>query len=140
MTWDEHDHLPVEVYEPGMYFGEFEVYKNTNRLFSCMALTDLELLVLNKRDFKKIFFRSFPKLGTIFIQEMNFNFERLEYIMEMIYDAFYSEDSEGDINDKLRRVKGEKIMLSRLNSQKNSFSQGRPHQAFDGATPTTLCG
>jgi CRP-like cAMP-binding protein len=124
MIWDEHNNIPVEVYEPGMFFGEFEVYKNTNRLFSCIALTDLELLVLNKKDFKKIFFRSFPKLGNIFIQEMNINFERLEYVMEMIHDQLFPENSDFEIDEKLKIIRGEKIMLSKISSKKNSLTQG----------------
>jgi CRP-like cAMP-binding protein len=93
-------------------------------MFSCLALTDLELLVIDKKDFKKIFFRSFPGLGTIFIQEMNLNFERLEYIMEMIYESFFPDESYEGIN-KLNLVHKEKIMLSRISSQKNSISNGK---------------
>ena len=127
MTWDEHNNIPVEVYEPGMFFGEFEVYKNTHRLFSCLALTDLEVLVLNKKDFKKIFFRSYPKLGNIFIQEMNINFERLEYVMELIHDTLFPDDSGHLIGDKLNLIRGEKNILSKLSSKKNSQSLGKDY-------------
>lgn len=125
MLWDENNNIPVEVYEPGMFFGEFEVFKNTPRLFSCLALTDLEVLVLKKKDFKKIFFRSFPKLGNFFIQEMNLNFERLEYVMEIIHTQFSPENSQSHIDDKLNLIRNEKHILSKLGSNKNSLSSGR---------------
>lgn len=124
MLWDEHNNIPVEVYEPGMFFGEFEVFKNTPRLFSCLALTDLEVLVLKKKDFKKIFFRSFPKLGNFFIQEMNFNFERLEHVMELIQTQMFPENSDSQIDEKLNLIRNEKNILSKLGSNKNSISGG----------------
>lgn len=93
MTWDEYHGVPVGIYDPGSTFGEFEVYKNTSRLFSCWAVTDLHLFVLHKKDFKKIFFQNFPSFGQKHLIMMDRAFEGLEGIMHMIIDFLVLENS-----------------------------------------------
>jgi hypothetical protein len=89
MTWKEYDGVPVALYQPGDIFGELEVYKNSKRLFSVISITQLELLVLTKRDFKKYFFRVIPYLGNKFIDEMENKFLYLERVMQMIVDCVF---------------------------------------------------
>ena len=120
MTWDEHEGLPVAVYQEGMFFGDFEVYKNTQRLFSCKALTELKLLILEKKDFKRIFFRTFPQLGKLFVREMNNKFYNLEYTMEVLHNNIFPDFSNQEGKDKIQLVKGERLFLSRVSSTMNN--------------------
>ena len=89
MTWKEYDGVPVALYQPGDIFGEFEVYKNSQRLFSVMSITKLEVYVLSKRQFKKIFFRIAPYLGNKFLDQMENKFLYLERVMQMIVDCVF---------------------------------------------------
>jgi hypothetical protein len=93
MTWDQYEGVPVGVYGSGSSFGELEVYKNTRRLFSCWAVTDLDLMVLSKKDFKKIFFQNFPDFGQKHLIIMDRAFDGLEAIMQMVVDFLILENS-----------------------------------------------
>lgn len=49
---------------PGYYFGELDLlYNDDVRKYSFKALKDSELLVLNKKDFRKIIFSDFREIG-----------------------------------------------------------------------------
>jgi CRP-like cAMP-binding protein len=89
MTWKEYDGVPIALYQAGDIFGDLEVYKNSKRLFSVMSITELTVLVLNKRDFKNIFFRKAPFLGNRFLWEMERKFLFLERVMQMIVDCVF---------------------------------------------------
>lgn len=93
MTWDQYEGVPVGIYREGCIFGEFEVFKNTTRVFSCFAASDLEVMVLNKKDFKRIFFQKFPDFGAKHLIMMDRQFEGLEVIMQMILDFLVLENS-----------------------------------------------
>jgi CRP-like cAMP-binding protein len=93
MTWDQYEGVPVGVYGSGSTFGELEVYKNTRRLFSCWAVTDLDLFVLSKKDFKRIFFQNFPDFGQKHLVIMDRAFDGLEGIMQMVVDFLIIENS-----------------------------------------------
>ena len=124
MTWDEFEGLPVAVYHPGMCFGEFEVYKNTERLFSCRSITEMKVLILEKRDFKQIFFRSYPQLGNVFVKEMNRKFNHLLKIMTVLQNEVFPELSNSEGHIKMDIIKEECNFLSRI-SEKHSFSLGK---------------
>lgn len=89
MTWKEYDGVPVALYQPGDMFGDFEVYKNTKRLFSVMSISKLEVLVLHKAKFRKIFFQVLPSLGVRFVQDLDEKFQFLERVMQMIVDCVF---------------------------------------------------
>ena len=93
MTWDQYESVPIGVFGPGSIFGEIEVYKNTRRMFSCWAVTDLELFVLSKKNFKRIYFQNFPELGKKHLIIMDRAFEAIEGLMQMIQDFLILENS-----------------------------------------------
>jgi CRP-like cAMP-binding protein len=84
MTVHELNDVPIAIYRSGMVFGEFEVYKNTKRLFSCTSITPVKLLVLDKKKFKYIFFKSDPSIGKWFLSSMEAKFENLEQVMNKV--------------------------------------------------------
>lgn len=89
MTWQEYDGVPVALFQAGDIFGEVEVYKNSPRLFDVVSISELHLLVLGKRDFKKIFFMSFSFLGARFVERMDRRFVYLEQVMQTIVDCVF---------------------------------------------------
>ena len=89
MTWKEYDGVPIALFQPGDIFGELEVYKNSKRIFSVMSISKMEVLVLSKSDFKKIFFRKAPFLGNRFVFELERKFLFLERVMQMIVDCVF---------------------------------------------------
>lgn len=93
LTWDEYDGVPVSIFDEGSIIGELEVYKNSPRLFTCWAVTDLDLLVLTKKDFKRIFFQNFPNFGHKHLIIMDRAFEALEGVMQMVVDFLLLEES-----------------------------------------------
>ena len=84
MTVHELNDVPIAIYREGMVFGEFEVYKNTKRLFSCVSITPVKLLILDKKKFKYIFFKSDPSIGKWFLSRMETKFENLEKVMNKV--------------------------------------------------------
>lgn len=87
ITWEEFDGIPVRIFQPGLIFGDLESYKNCNRLFTCIAITELEVLVLSKSDFRKVFYRMYPALGNNYMNEMDRKLGFLKGIMQMIVDC-----------------------------------------------------
>lgn len=84
MTIHELDNVPIAIYRSGTIFGEFEVYKNTPRIFSCSTVSPVKLLVLDKKKFKYIFFKADPALGKAFLSRMERKFRDLEAIMSQV--------------------------------------------------------
>ena len=84
MSIHELDDVPIAIYRSGTIFGEFEVYKNTKRLFSCSTVTPVKLLVLDKKSFKYIFFKADPCLGKTFLSKMEKKFKNLETVMNQV--------------------------------------------------------
>lgn len=84
MTIHELDNVPIAIYRSGTIFGEFEVYKNTKRVFSCSTVTPVKLLVLDKKKFKFIFFKANPFLGKLFVSKMETKFRNLELVMNEV--------------------------------------------------------
>ena len=101
MTWQEYDGVPVAIYQPGDIFGEIEVYKNSKRLFSVISITKMEILVLNKKDFRRIFFRMVPSLGNKFVDQMEQKFEYLETVMQMVVDCVFHGKNIFEINQSI---------------------------------------
>lgn len=95
MSIQEFDDVPIDIYNQGEVFGEFEVYKNTPRLFSCSALTNVRLLILDKKKFKYLFFKAFPKIGKEFIDQMEKKFEKLETVMNQVIPLVTYQSSVG---------------------------------------------
>lgn len=63
MYFDLSVEIPCAIFEKGSIFGEIELILNTNRKFTCLALTKCRLLTIDKKFFNKIFFRKVPQLG-----------------------------------------------------------------------------
>lgn len=55
--------IPCCIFGKGAFFGEIELLVNTNRVFSCVALTRCVVLSIDKKEFQKLCFMKFPKLG-----------------------------------------------------------------------------
>ena len=101
MTWKEYDGVPVALFQPGDIFGDLEVYKNTRRMFSVMSITKVELLVLHKHHFRKIFFRLLPSLGNKFVLNMEKKFIFLERVMQMIVDCVFHGKNIFEVNESI---------------------------------------
>lgn len=84
MTIEEFNDVPISIYNQGQCFGELEVYKNTPRVFSCTSLTNVKLMLLDKKKFKYLFFKAFPKVGKMFINRMESKFQKLEKIINKV--------------------------------------------------------
>jgi hypothetical protein len=120
MTWDEFDEIPVAVYQQGMWFGDFEVYKNVGRLFSCVSMTDVELFTLSKKDFKRIFFQEYVDFGNYFLHKMDVNFENLENTMEIVYHILFPKSVTRTVDIKLDIIKNQRKMISQISEMKNT--------------------
>lgn len=125
MTWDEFQEIPVAVYEKGMWFGDFEVYKNVSRLFSCVTLTDVELFALSKRDFRRIFFGTFTDFGNYFLHKMDENFENLENTMEIVYQLMFPASFQRTVDSKLGVIKNQRKIISQISEIKQSALQSK---------------
>lgn len=93
MISEDYSNLPIAIYEQGTFFGDIEVFKNIRRCFSTIALTKLELLAIEKNQFKKIFFREYPSLGHMFLTHFEQKYSSLQEIVELINDFFEPETS-----------------------------------------------
>lgn len=111
MTWKDCMNLPIVIYQEGMFFGEFEVYRNIPRIFNCVATTQVECLILKKKEFKRIFFKNFPELGRYFVNEMSSNLYHLKYTMESLQEFLEIKSKE---NLKLTQVNHEMNFLSKI--------------------------
>ena len=98
MTWKEYDGVPVALFQSGDVFGDIEVYKNSPRLFTLMSITQMNVLTLNKQDFRKIFFRTYPQLGKRFTKEMEKKLVYLEWVMQMVVDCVFNGRNLFDLN------------------------------------------
>ena len=81
---EDYDNLPIAVYQKGSYFGEIEIFQNIKRCFTCIALEDLELLVIEKTNYQRIFSRQFPILGQMFIIQIEQRWKHIEEILKLI--------------------------------------------------------
>jgi CRP-like cAMP-binding protein len=124
MTWDEIDELPVALYEKGMWFGDFEVYENVPRQFSCFTMTDVELFVLSKRDFNEIINFKHPKFKNYFLQKMILNFKNQESSMKKVYDIAFSKSGNLLVKDKLKIFKNMQTKILQINKRQNIPSIG----------------
>lgn len=123
ITWEQFDGIPVRIFQPGLIFGDLETYKNCNRLFTCIAITQMDVLVLSKRDFRRVFFRMFPALGNMYVNEMDRKLEFLKGVMQMIVDCTKNRWSQKPIQNKsklnpnlLRLKRKSKYIQSFVNS------------------------
>ena len=107
-----------------MWFGEFEVHKNMKRLFSCLAKTEVELFVIEKKHFKQIFFKSFPGFGKYFVYKIDQNFEKLENTMQVILNYIFPETVDKEIAQNFRLIQSEAKEVSKLNQAKSPDKQG----------------
>jgi hypothetical protein len=58
----------------------------------------MEMLVLNKKDFRNIFFRICPSLGQLFMDLMDRRFLYLERVMQMVVDCVFQGKNFFEIN------------------------------------------
>lgn len=121
ITWEEYDGIPVRIFQPGLIFGDLETYKNSNRLFSCIAITELEVLILNKRDFRRVFYRMFPSLGNMYMHEMDRKLEFLKGIMQMIVDCVKFEKDAKEVNKTQYHLNPNLLNLKRKSKYIESF-------------------
>jgi len=121
ITWEEYDGIPVRIFQPGLIFGDLETYKNSNRLFSCIAITELEVLILNKRDFRRVFYRMFPSLGNRYMHEMDRKLEFLKGIMQMIVDCVKFEKDAKQVNKTQYHLNPNLLNLKRKSKYIESF-------------------
>lgn len=89
MTWNEYEGVPVGIYIPGNIFGDLEVYKNSSRLFSCVAITRLETFTMTKQDFRRILFVKYPTIGKTYLSIMDFKLLELEKVMQIIVNCMF---------------------------------------------------
>jgi CRP-like cAMP-binding protein len=120
----------VAVYQQGMWFGDFEVYKNVGRLFSCVSMTDVELFALTKKDFKRIFFQEYVDFGNYFLHKMDVNFENLENTMEIVYHILFPESATRTVDIKLDIIKNQRKMISQINEIKHNQLRGKKKLIF----------
>lgn len=118
MTWRDLENIPVGLYERGTWFGDIEVHKNKRRLFSCIAKTEVELFVMEKRQFKHIFFKKFRGFGRYLVETINQNFENLAKIMEFIIKNVYCDSVDEYIRAQFESVRSEVNKISRLSKNK----------------------
>jgi CRP-like cAMP-binding protein len=116
MISEDYSNLPIAVYEEGSFFGDIEVFKNSKRYFSTIALTDLQLLAIEKHKFKKIFFRQYPFLGHIFLTQFDLKWNNLQEILELISDFF-----EKDGNSEVTKTKSYQQKLTNSIFEKTSI-------------------
>lgn len=89
MTWDEYEGVPIGIFIPGNIFGDLEVYKNSRRLFSCVAITRLETFSMTKKDFRRILFIKYPSIGKVYLSIMDFKLLELEKVMQIIVNCMF---------------------------------------------------
>lgn len=128
MMSEEYSRLPVAVFEQGSFFGGSEVLKNARRRFSVSALAPLEALVLEKRAFRRIFYRQFPALGQLFLGHVDRRLKSVQAVLEMI-DAFFNPSGANRAGRKaVERVRREGKAISRL-SRKSSWLRSRRQES-----------
>ena len=89
MTWDEYENVPIGIFIEGNVFGDLEVYKNSKRLFSCVAMTKLEVFSMTKTEFRRILFIKYPVIGKIYLNIMDFKLLELEKVMQIIVSIIF---------------------------------------------------
>lgn len=91
MYSNDYENHPVMIYEKGSFFGEIGVFLNKKRLFSCIAIENLELLVMNKVDFMKLFGRHRPSLFHLFLITVQKRWTDIEKILAILSEILNSE-------------------------------------------------
>ena len=91
MYSNDYDNHPVMIYEKGSFFGEIEVFLNQKRLFSCRAIENLELLVMDKVNFTKLFGRHKPSLFHLFLITVEKRWTDIEKVLCMLSEIQNSE-------------------------------------------------
>jgi hypothetical protein len=123
MISEDFEGLPIAVYEEGTFFGDIEVFKNFKRYFSVNSLTNLELLALEKKDFKRIFFRQYPTLGHLFLNHIEKKWNNIQEILELIEDFFDPEETNSKGREITKLIKKDGDLISKI-SRKNSMIKG----------------
>ena len=137
MTWQQLQDIPVAIYQAGAWFGEFEVHKNMQRLFSCLAKADTELFALDKKQFKQIFFKSFPHFGRDFVRQMDRDFENLENTMQSVIDYVYPETVDAQIEKQFEFIRAQAKVMAELGRVDSPVQSGTLMAAgFNGLTGT----
>ena len=124
MISEEYSGLPLAVYKEGSFFGDIEVFKNMKRYFSVNSLSKLDLLALDKSDFKRIFFRQFPVLGYLFLTHIEKKWNNIQEILELIDDFFDPNKVNKRGREITRSIKQDGKMINKM-SRKNSILAGR---------------
>ena len=124
MIWDDVKNTPIAIYEPGMWFGAFEVYKNINRFFTCQAMEDVTLYYVSKKKFKNHFFKSHPSLGNYFIRKINHNFKNLENSIKIVLKYIYPEYLNIHHNHQLEAIRQEAHLFSKISEIKDNTILG----------------
>jgi CRP-like cAMP-binding protein len=123
MISEEYSGLPVAVYKEGSFFGDIEVFKNMKRYFSVNSLSKLDLLALDKSDFKRIFFRQFPVLGYLFLTHIEKKWHNIQEILELIGDFFDPKYKNQEGIELTKSIKKDGEMINKM-SRKNSILAG----------------
>ena len=89
MTWNDYEGVPIGIFIPGNIFGDSEVYKNCHRLFSCFAITKVQVYSMKKKDFRRILFMKYPTIGKIYLNIMDFKLIELEKVMQIIVTTIF---------------------------------------------------
>lgn len=119
---EDYNNLPIVVYQKGSFFGEIEIFQNMKRCFTCVALEELELLVIEKSNYKKIFNRQFPFLGQMFLIQIEARWKHIEDILKLI-DKFLDPQKKNKSGREITEaiIKEGKV-ISKM-SRKNTISR-----------------
>lgn len=60
-------YLTLDTITPGQLFGEMALFSSSARTASAVAITDVELKVINKEQFQKLFLKSAPEIRVLLI-------------------------------------------------------------------------
>ena len=121
MLSEDYHNLPIAFYEEGSFFGEIEVFKNLKRCFTCIAADNLELLAMEKADFKKIFGRYNPDLFKLFLVVAERRWKDVELVLKFIGDMVDPQNKNTDAIRFTNKLKEENEIVARISRQTSSL-------------------
>lgn len=121
MLSEDYHNLPIAFYEEGSFFGEIEVFKNLKRCFTCIAADNLELLAMEKADFKKIFGRYNPDLFKLFLVVAERRWKDVELVLKFIGDMVDPQHKNTDAIKFTNKLKEENEIVARISRQTSAL-------------------
>lgn len=121
MVSEDYHNLPIALYEEGSFFGEIEVFKNLKRCFTCIAADNLELLAMEKADFKKIFGRYNPDLFKLFLVVVEHRWTDVEIMLQFIGNLVDPNHQNTDAIKLTKKIKEENQIVARISRQTSAF-------------------